>query len=137
MGVATIYSKILAHFSPGCEIILCLLRCGYYLRAASIRERRLIDHNYTVFALWAKNRLPVLHSCMCGATCTVPINNVRRSSNDRSTVRAFAFRSRRNGARTETERNKAKNGTERKRCVKRCCATGRACALRYIRNYET
>ena len=115
MGVATIYSKILAHFSPGCEISLCLLRCAYYSRAASIRERRLIDHiycNYTVFALWAKNRLPVLHSCMCGATCTVPVNNVQRLSNDRSTVRAFAFRSRRNGARMEMERNKAKNGTE-------------------------
>ena len=44
---------------------------------------------------------------------------VRRSSNDRSTVRAFAFCSKRNSARAETERNKAKNGMERKRCIKR------------------
>ena len=84
-----------------------LFESSVYSRVVSDRS-----YNYTVFALWAKNRLPVLHSCMCGATCTVPVNNVRRSSNDRSTVRAFAFRSRRNGARTEMERNKAKNGTE-------------------------
>ena len=54
-------------------------------------------------------------SYMYHTTCSIRQYNVNfgRSLNYRSKVRAFAFCSKWNSARTEMEQNKAKNGTER------------------------
>ena len=48
MGAATINSEIQAHVSPGCGIVQCLLRCGYYSRVVS----DLIIYGMSFSALW-------------------------------------------------------------------------------------